>query len=97
MQFWLTSAILGIALLIPGGGMAQDHDADHHREQEKKRYYDKEHQDWHEWDAREDHTYRRYLEEKHRAYDAYMSLTLKEQRDYWRWRHQHADPKHQPQ
>jgi hypothetical protein len=55
------------------------------------RYHDREHKDDHEWNDGEDRAYRRYLEERKRTYREFNKLKSNEQRDYWRWRHEHKD------
>ena len=55
------------------------------------RVYDPGHKDYHNWDEREDHAYRRYLSERHEEYREYSKLKEKQQREYWNWRHSHPD------
>jgi hypothetical protein len=55
------------------------------------RVYDSHHRDYHNWDDREDHAYRGYLVEHHRAYRSYDQQRARDQRNYWKWRHQHPD------
>lgn len=55
------------------------------------RYYDDYYADYHPWDAREDHAYRAWLAERHYEWREYNRLTREQQRDYWRWRHNHPD------
>ncbi len=55
------------------------------------RVYDKGHGDYHNWDDREDHAYRRYLGERHREYVEYNHQNERAQRNYWNWRHSHPD------
>lgn len=55
------------------------------------RYYDRDRRDWHEWNEREDHAYRRYLEERRLKYHEWARAKRAEQRAYWRWRHGHPD------
>ena len=57
------------------------------------RIYDPVHRDYHRWDDREDRAYRAYWTEryKERQYREYRRLKKDEQRDYWRWRHEHHD------
>ncbi len=55
------------------------------------RIYDRDHKDYHNWDDREDRAYRVYLNEHRRDYVEYKHLKKNEQRDYWRWRHEHPD------
>src|ERR1700732_2351175 len=55
------------------------------------RIYDRDHRDYHNWDDREDHAYRRYLGEQHRTYVEYHRQHYRAQRHYWNWRHSHPD------
>ena len=56
-----------------------------------QRYYDRDHKDYHEWNDGEDRAYRHWLEERHIKYHDWAHASRVEQRDYWRWRHDHAD------
>jgi hypothetical protein len=55
------------------------------------RYYDRNHRDYHEWNDREDRSYRVYLGERHRDYREFRLTTRREQSNYWNWRHSHPD------
>ncbi len=55
------------------------------------RVYDRDHRDYHNWDDREDHAYRGYLVERHQTYRAYNDQRARDQRNYWKWRHNHPD------
>lgn len=66
-----------------------DHDRDDRGRE--RRYYDREHRDYHAWDAREDAAYRRWRAERHEKYVEYERLKAKEQERYWHWRHEHPD------
>jgi hypothetical protein len=57
------------------------------------RYYDADHRDYHRWDGDEDRAYRAYWTEvrPRDPYRDYGRLNPGEQRDYWNWRHGHAD------
>jgi hypothetical protein len=55
------------------------------------RIYDRDHRDYHDWDDREDHAYRRYLAAQHRRYLEYNRQHYRVQRHYWNWRHSHPD------
>ena len=55
------------------------------------RIYDRNHRDYHNWDDREDHAYRRYLVVQHRNYREYNRQNNRMQRNYWNWRHSHPD------
>jgi hypothetical protein len=60
-------------------------DDDHNR----KRYYDRDHKDYHEWNEGEDRAYRHWLETRHHAYVEWGKTKEAEQRAYWSWRHDH--------
>jgi hypothetical protein len=53
------------------------------------RYYDEYHSDYHNWNDGEDRAYRAWLAERRWEYREYARLNRDEQRDYWRWRHDH--------
>lgn len=60
--------------------------------QNHRRYYDRDHKDYHDWDDREDGAFRRWIqEERHETYRGFQKLKREEQREYWRWRHEHPD------
>jgi hypothetical protein len=82
----LTSPIAALAMPRP-----QDDHERHEQEEREHRVYDADHRDYHNWDAREDEAYRRWLQEKHETYVTFERLDNKRQEDYWRWRHKHAD------
>lgn len=102
MQWYLGSLLIGTALLLPAGLRAvsnfqQDKiqptklldDDDKHR---VRRYYDREHKDYHPWDDREDGAFRRWwVEERHETYRPFAKLKREEQSAYWKWRHEHPD------
>jgi hypothetical protein len=81
MKSYLSALLLGAALLTPVFLQAE----------EPHRYYDKNHKDWHEWNANEDKAYHRYWAEQHKPYREFVVVTPREQSNYWRWRHVHAD------
>jgi hypothetical protein len=82
--------ILSTALMVgvSGVGIAQERE---HQSQQEKRYEDKAHNDFHEWNDREDRAYRQYLNEHHRKYHDFAKANRKEQEGYWNWRHSHPD------
>jgi hypothetical protein len=55
------------------------------------RVYDREHHDYHQWNAGEDTVYRSYLEGRHEPYREYRLLPQEHQRAYWKWRHERPD------
>jgi hypothetical protein len=78
----LSGFLLGAALIAPLVVNADDHD---------RRYYDRDHRDYHEWNTREDRAYRVYLGEQHRNYREFSRETRYRQGHYFRWRHRHPD------
>ena len=78
------SALFVAATLIAPVTMKAD---DHH----EKRYYDREHRDYHTWDDHEDRAYRVYLGEQRREYREFRVVKPVQQREYYRWRHEHPD------
>ena len=105
-QYFFGSLIVTAALAAPTAMQAaakpqengrqeeQRHEEQRHEENERNRVYDRAHNDYHNWDDREDHSYRVYLTERHREYHPFAELREKEQRAYWNWRHSHPDHDH---
>ena len=56
-----------------------------------RRYYDRDHRDYHEWNEREARAWHRYWEERHRREIAWERAKERERRAYWRWRHEHEN------
>ena len=84
MRRYLSTLLLGVAMCAPVVMRAAD---DH-----PKRYYDRDHKDYHEWNEQENRAYRHWIEEeRHREYHPWERAKRDEQRDYWRWRHEHPD------
>ena len=84
MQKVLFALIMGAALMAsaPAGLRADD----------AHRYYDRDHKDYHEWNENESRAYRHWLtEERPRQYHDWNRASRAEQREYWRWRHEHHD------
>jgi hypothetical protein len=75
----LLAAGLGSPLMV----RADDHDA--------KRYYDKQHKDYHQWNENEERHFSVYLGEKHVTVHTWDRATPREQQEYWNWRHVHPD------
>jgi hypothetical protein len=83
MRRILAATFLGGMLMAPLAmqAQAQDH-----------RYYDSYRRDYHTWNDDEARAYRHWLtEERHRVYHDWDRASRREQRDYWRWRHEHMD------
>lgn len=79
-------AAFSITAFVPATASAQDRDRD---AQHDRRVYDRDHHDYHNWTRDEDRVYRDYLVQQHRKYRAFTRLSAKQQREYWRWRHDH--------
>ena len=84
MRRYLSALLLGAALSAP---LAIRATADDH----PNRYYDRDHKDYHEWNDREERAYRKFLAEKRRAQHDWRKASKAEQREYWRWRHEHPE------
>ena len=93
LQRYVGSFLLGASLLAPLGikaaGPMPSPGADEH----VRRYYDREHKDWHNWDEHEAAAYRHWWMEERREheYREYERLERRRQAEYWRWRHEHSD------
>jgi hypothetical protein len=55
------------------------------------RVYDRNHRDYHNWDARENNAWGVYLTNNHRSHYEYARANRREQDRYWNWRHSHPD------
>jgi ribulose kinase len=92
MKHYFRVLALGAALVVPVAVNAQYRDQqDRRQSQQIRSYQDKAHNDSHQWDSREDQTYRRYLQEKQRSYRDFTRVGKREQNNYWNWRHTHPD------
>jgi hypothetical protein len=69
-------------LVAPVAANADDHE---------KRYYDRDGHDYHAWNDHEDRAYRIYLGEQHRDYREFGKVKVTQQREYFKWRHEHPD------
>ena len=55
------------------------------------RTYDPSYRDYHVWGPSETTYYNRWAVETHRQNRDYRRLRRREQREYWKWRHNHND------
>jgi hypothetical protein len=62
------------------------------RQQGPQRYFDPNHNEWHDWNEREEAAYRGYLVGNNRAYVEFSTLSLDNQVLFWTWRRAHPDP-----
>ena len=79
----LAALFAGAAWMGPVAMKADDH--------HDKRYYDRDGHDYHTWNGQEDRAYRVYLVEQHREYLDFQRAKAAQQREYFRWRHEHPD------
>ncbi len=79
-----SSLLLGAALITPVVVSAQTPN-------QERRYYDRTHHDYHNWNDHEDRAYRYYMQQNHREYRDYAVLHARDQQNYWNWRHRHND------
>jgi hypothetical protein len=80
MKRYLGTLVLGAALVAPllSSGCAA-----------RVRYYDDYYADYHPWNDGEIRAYHVWLGERHYEYREFNRLNREQQRDYWRWRHDH--------
>lgn len=83
---------LGAALVSPMAVRGQDDHGDRRQnEQQNRRFEDRRHHDFHEWNPGEEQMYRQYLQEHHRRYREFSTVNQREQNNYWNWRHSQDD------
>jgi hypothetical protein len=80
---------LSAALMVSTNLLAQDHDRDH--DDHRHHVYDKNHKDYHDFDAHEEQAWRIYWQQRHHAYVDWDRATAAQQQAYWDWRHNHSD------
>jgi hypothetical protein len=83
MHRFLQVCLLGTALMATVATVPAD--------DQPKRYHDQERNDDHEWNDREARAYQKWEEGKHKTKHEFSKLKAKEQREYWKWRHDHPD------
>ena len=83
---------LGTALIFSTNLLAQDHDRDHDQNHDDRHHvYDKNHKDYHDFDAHEEQAYRSYWQQRHHDYVDWDRASERQRQDYWNWRHNHSD------
>jgi len=93
MYRYLGSLLVGAALMAPVGMLAKSSpDDDRRQDNKERRYYDRDHKDYHQWNDREDGRYRQWWgETRHDAMRPFHKIKRGQQREYWKWRHEHPD------
>lgn len=85
----LIGMLSSYAFLSPTQVIAQYSYAPH--QEHDRRYYDRDHRDYHEWNEREARAWHRYWNERRRREIAWERANERQRRAYWRWRHEHMD------
>jgi hypothetical protein len=85
---YCTSLFLTAALAAPVAILAVPIPQEDHNQ---KRVYDKDHKDYHNWDANENKAWGQYLDDNHKSSHEYSKANKKEQSQYWNYRHAHPD------
>jgi hypothetical protein len=83
-HFLVVAGLLMAASVVAPVALIAD---DHHGE---KRYYDRDHRDYHYWNDGEDRQYRAYLVEQHREYVPFVKVNVRRRQEYFRYRHEHG-------
>jgi hypothetical protein len=92
----LTGALAAPSVMNAGAKPQDSGRQEEHRrdDNDRNRFYDHQHKDYHNWNDNEDRSFRVYLGERHREYHPFVELKVKEQNAYWNWRHRHPDHDH---
>jgi hypothetical protein len=92
---YLSSLLLIGALAAPLALQAQDRDDQQGRNDRGKnqRVYDRQHNDYHQWNANENRTYQRWYAHQNNGKPSrdYNRLNRKDQNAYWNYRHQQRE------
>jgi hypothetical protein len=88
MHRFLSVGLLATALMTPLATLPVALKA---ADDQPRRYHDKDRNDDHEWNDREDRAYQKWSEEKHKVKREFDKIQAKEQKEYWKWRHEHPD------
>jgi hypothetical protein len=81
---FLSAALMVPIALAPIALRAEDQKA-------ARTYHDKQHNDDHQWNNREDQAYGVYVKDNHRKNTEFSKLKANDQQAYWNWRHEHSD------
>ena len=85
---YISSLLLFAALATPVAIMAAPGPND---DGVQVRVYDSGHKDYHNWDDRENKSWGVYLSDNHKKDHEFSKSSMREQSNYWNWRHAHPD------
>jgi len=89
---YIASLFLTAAFVIPVAMMAAPAPQ---RASVQLRVYDSSHKDYHNWDDNENRAWGQYLSEKKRKKHEFRKAKRTEKSEYWNWRHNHSDERHE--
>ena len=89
-SFLLTTALAATVATMAAALPQDDRNHENRQSENHRRYYDKRHKDYHNWDSNEDRSYQRYQTEHHQR-RAFVQLNSRQQSVYWDWRHNNPD------
>lgn len=95
----VAALLLSSTLMVSTGALAtgsRQDDQDRKEEPEHK-VYDPLYKDYHTWNSHEEEAYRRWLDELRSAYAYYGQLSVRTQREYWKWRHKDLKRERHPE
>ncbi len=87
-QRLISSLILTAAIAAPAAMLANPLPND---DGIQVRVYDRNHKDYHNWDANENRSWGVYLNNNHMHSQEFSKASKREQSNYWNWRHSHPD------
>lgn len=80
---YFISLFLAAALVAPASIMA----APTPQASVQVRIYDRDHRDYHNWNAHENRLWAHFLVVNHRRHHEFSKASRREQAEYWNWRH----------
>jgi len=90
-HLYSASLFLTAALVMPVAMMAAPAPQ---RASVQLRVYDSGHKDYHNWDDNENRAWGQYLTENNRKPHEFRRAKKNEKSEYWNWRHEHEDERH---
>jgi hypothetical protein len=86
----LIAALTSPIPMMASTGGQNDKTHENNQAENNKRYYDKNHKDYHTWDSNEEQSYKHYQTEHHQK-RVFNQLNQSQQSNYWKWRHNNPD------